>query len=108
MGIPKDITEAMDSYPLFYQKVWKACANIPEGEVRTYKWIASKIRRPKAHRAVGIALKMNPFAPIIPCHRVVKSGGFLGGYSAPGGPQTKWKLLKQEGVALQGKKAILS
>lgn len=64
----------------FAKKVYKAVLSIPLGEVRTYKWVAKKIGRPRAYRAVGNALKHNPYPLIIPCHRVVKSGKELGGY----------------------------
>jgi methylated-DNA-[protein]-cysteine S-methyltransferase len=88
--------EEMKRYPSFYQAVWKACAKIPTGETRTYGWIARKIGRPGAARAVGRALAANPFAPKIPCHRVVRSDGKLGGYSGPGGVAAKRRLLLKE------------
>lgn len=97
MKIPKSIQSEMKKHPAFYQSVWRACARIPKGEVRTYGWIAKKIGKPKAARAVGRALGENPFAPIIPCHRVVSATGSLAGYSAPGGIKTKLRLLKKEG-----------
>lgn len=101
MKIPKKIQEQMKSYPEFYQKVWKACAEIPKGEVRTYGWIAKRIGKPHASRAVGQALGKNPFAPTIPCHRVVGSTGALTGYSGRGGVETKKRMLIKEG-ALRG------
>lgn len=64
----------------FAQKVYKVVLTIPLGEVRTYKWIARRVGRPKAYRAVGRVLKNNPYPLIIPCHRVIKSSGKLGGY----------------------------
>ena len=70
--------------------------SIPPGQTRSYKWIAEKIGRPCAVRAVGSALGKNPFAPVVPCHRVIKSDGTLGGFSAPGGVKAKIKLLKKE------------
>ncbi len=84
------------SYPAFYQKVWKACAQIPKGETRTYGWIAKKIGHPKAARAVGQALGANPFAPTIPCHRVVGANGSMTGYSGPGGVRQKRRMLERE------------
>ncbi|MBI4432982.1 MAG: MGMT family protein [Candidatus Omnitrophica bacterium] len=81
----------------FYRAVWRACGRIPKGQVRTYGWIARKIGRPRAARAVGRALAANPFAPVIPCHRVVGADGSLTGYSGPGGIQAKRRLLKKEG-----------
>jgi len=86
----------MKAYPLFYQLVWRACLNIPEGETRTYGWIAKKIGRPKAARAVGRALAANPFAPRVPCHRVIRADGSLGGYSGRGGIKRKRALLRRE------------
>jgi O-6-methylguanine DNA methyltransferase len=88
----------MQDYPRFYQKVWKACAAIPKGETRTYGDIARKIGRPRAARAVGRALAKNPFAPRVPCHRVVGKSGRLTGYSATGGLNAKLGLLVREGV----------
>jgi O-6-methylguanine DNA methyltransferase len=65
----------------FAKKVYKAVLTIPLGKVRTYRWVAEKIGRPKSARAVGQALKKNPYTLIIPCHRVVASNNKLGGYS---------------------------
>jgi len=96
--IPGKIEYEMKKYPSFYQRVWKVCAQIPKGEVRSYKWVAQKVGSPHSSRAVGNALKMNPFSPTIPCHRVVRSDGGLGGYSAQGGPHKKRALLSQEGA----------
>ena len=88
----------MKPYTAFQQKVWKACAEIPKGQTRTYGWIARRIGRPGAARAVGTALGKNPFAPAIPCHRVVPSNGKLGGYSGKGGVRAKSALLRREGA----------
>lgn len=96
MRIPASISEKMKNYPSFSQAVWRACAEIPKGETRTYGWIAERIGRLGSARAVGRALGANPFAPVIPCHRVVRSDGSLGGYSARGGLKTKHRLLEQE------------
>jgi methylated-DNA-[protein]-cysteine S-methyltransferase len=96
MTIPSSILDSMKKYSLFYQSVWRACAEIPKGETRTYGWIARRIGKPGAARAVGRALGANPFAPIIPCHRVVRSDGGWGGYSAPGGVAAKRRLIEQE------------
>lgn len=86
----------MKSYTAFQRAVWKACAEIPPGETRSYAWIARRIGKPGAARAVGQALGKNPFAPTIPCHRVVRSDGTLGGYSGRGGLRTKRALLARE------------
>ncbi len=79
---------------LFQQKVFKAVLTIPLGEVRTYKWVAKKIGKPNAVRAVGQALNRNPYTIIIPCHRVVASSGAIGGYSL--GVFKKKRLLNLE------------
>jgi O-6-methylguanine DNA methyltransferase len=86
----------MKGYPDFYKKVWTVCFNISVGKTYTYKQIAEKIGSPKAARAVGTALANNPFAPIIPCHRVIKSDGKLGGYSLSDGLKKKQLMLKYE------------
>lgn len=96
--IPEKILREMKAYPDFYQAVWRACAEIPKGKVRSYGWIARRIGKPKAARAVGQALAKNPFAPLIPCHRVVGADGRLTGFSAPGGVGAKRRLLAREGV----------
>ncbi len=64
----------------FEKKVYREVLLIPLGEVRTYKEIARNIGHPKAYRAVGQALKKNPYPFIIPCHRVIRSDGYIGGY----------------------------
>ncbi len=81
--------------PPFTQQVLRATARIPYGEVRPYAWVARQVGRPKATRAVGQALHINPVAPIIPCHRVIASDNTLGGYG--GGPDMKRWLLRLEG-----------
>ncbi|HOX22186.1 MAG TPA: MGMT family protein [Elusimicrobiales bacterium] len=83
-------------YTPFQRAVWLACAKIPSGRTMTYGELAHKIGRPRAARAVGSALAKNPFAPIVPCHRVLATGGKPGGYSGPGGIKTKIKMLRQE------------
>ena len=98
MKLPKKISEQMKEYPAFYQAVWKACAEIPKGQVRTYGWIARRVGKPKAARAVGQALGKNPFAPTIPCHRVVGADGRLTGYSGAGGVKAKRRMLLKEGA----------
>ena len=83
---------------MFQIKVWNELKKIPYGEVRTYKQIAESIGHHKSSRAVANACASNPFPPIIPCHRVIRSDGGLGGYSGLGGVETKRKLLEKEGV----------
>ena len=83
----------------FQIKVWKYLTTIPKGQLRTYLDVAKAIRRPKAVRAVANAVGKNPYAPKVPCHRVIRSDGRLGGYSGLGGIKTKKKLLKLEGIS---------
>lgn len=78
----------------FQQAVWRATGKVPFGETRSYAWIASKIKSPRAVRAVGQALGANPVPIIVPCHRVISSSGGLGGFS--GGIGMKEKLLGLE------------
>jgi O-6-methylguanine DNA methyltransferase len=78
----------------FQRLVWKNCALIPFGETRTYQELAHAIGRPKATRAVGTALGANPFLVLIPCHRVLRADGSLGGFAA--GLEAKARLLACE------------
>ena len=82
----------------FQKKVWNYLKTIKKGEVKTYKQVAIAINRPKSARAVANAIGRNPYPIKIPCHRVIRSSGALGGYSAKGGVETKKKLLKKEGL----------
>ena len=82
----------------FQIKVWKYLVKIPQGSTKTYTQIAEDIGKPLAVRAVANAIGKNPNPPKIPCHRVIRSDGSLGGYSGKGGIKTKIKLLKKEGV----------
>ena len=84
----------------FQRKVWNYLKTIKKGSVKTYKQVAIGINRPKSARAVANAVGRNPFAPKIPCHRVIRSDGSLGGYSGKGGIKTKKILLKKEGIIL--------
>ena len=84
----------------FQIKVWKEISKIPKGKVSTYKELAKSIGRPNSSRAVANACGKNPFPIRIPCHRVIRSDGSLGGYSGKGGIRTKKSLLKEEGVIL--------
>ena len=80
----------------FQQLVWNEIEKIPYGETRSYKDIAVSIGKPRAARAVANACAKNPIPIKRPCHRVICSNGQLGGYSSPGGNETKKKLLEQE------------
>ena len=81
----------------FQIKVWNAISNIPKGQVKTYKELARLIKKPKATRAVANACGKNPYPIKIPCHRVIRSDGSLGGYSGRGWISAKKNLLKKEG-----------
>ncbi len=83
----------------FQIKVWKYLKTIPKGQTRTYLDVAKAINKPKAFRAVANAIGKNPYAPTIPCHRVIRSDGSLGGYSGFGGIKKKKKLLNSEGIS---------
>ena len=89
----------------FQKRVWKALELIPRGKVTTYKEIA-KYLNTKAIRAVGSAVGKNPYAPKVPCHRVVLSSGRVGNYSGNGGVEKKIELLSSEGVEVEGDKIV--
>ena len=84
----------------FQLKVWSYLKKIPRGNVKTYSQVAKGIGKPLATRAVANAIGKNPYPPKIPCHRVIRSDGSLGGYSGKGGIETKELLLKKEGITL--------
>ena len=84
----------------FQIKVWKYLKKIPKGSVKTYKNVAIAIKQPKSARAVANACAKNPYAPKIPCHRVIRSDGGLGGYSGRGGVKKKIILLRSEKVQI--------
>lgn len=90
----------MSEGTVFQKIVWNELKKIPRGEVRTYKEIAIKIRKPKAARAVANACASNPNPIVVPCHRVIRSDGGLGGYSGPGGIRLKKELLENEGISI--------
>jgi methylated-DNA-[protein]-cysteine S-methyltransferase len=81
----------------FQRQVWQVTKLIPYGETRSYRWVAERMGKPEAMRAVGQALTKNPLPIIIPCHRVVKSDGELGGFT--GGVEMKRRLLNIEAAA---------
>jgi methylated-DNA-[protein]-cysteine S-methyltransferase len=88
----------------FNQRVWALCARVPEGRVTTYGEIAKALKC-KAYRAVGNALNKNPYAPLVPCHRVVGSTGELTGFAA--GLAKKKALLAKEGVEMKNNRVVL-
>lgn len=95
----KEISVKIEDGTVFQKLVWETIHQIPHGEVRSYKWIAEQIGRPKAVRAVGNATGSNPITIIIPCHRVIGSNGNLGGYG--GGLERKQQLLSIEGYPVK-------
>ena len=92
----------------FEWQVLEATLTIPMGETRSYQWIAQKIGRPKAVRAVGSALRKNPYPLIIPCHRVVKSDGTLGAYAGKmDGKKAKLLAIEEDIARRMGSKKHL-
>jgi O-6-methylguanine DNA methyltransferase len=94
----QDIALDMSRLPAFHQVVYRITRAIPPGQTLTYGEIARQSGEPSAARAVGHALGRNPFAPVVPCHRVLVAGKHLGGFSASGGVATKLRLLQIEGA----------
>ncbi len=82
----------------FSQKCYSLLKRVPKGKVTTYKLIAKALRT-KAYRAVGNAMNKNPYAPAVPCHRVVKSNGEVGGFAH--GTRKKIEMLKKEGIPIK-------
>ena len=108
-GEPRDLREIeldMRDVPELARRVYRAARLISPGETLTYGEVARKIGSPGAARAVGRALGQNPFAIIVPCHRVLAAAGGSGGFSAHGGVRTKWKLLEIEGAAHGGQLSL--
>lgn len=91
-----DVPVDLEGQPPFRKKVWEVLKTIPYGRVRSYGWVARKVGKPRAARAVGAACGANPVPLFVPCHRVVAGNGSLGGFS--GGLSNKKRLLKLEGV----------
>ena len=95
LSVPRGVSrQAWKRLRPFQQAVYRATSRIPRGQTRSYQWVAQAIGRPKAARAVGRALRDNPFAPRVPCHRVIRSDGSLGGFA--GGALRKRRLLEAE------------
>lgn len=89
----------------FAEAVYAALRAVPRGRVTTYAALAAAVGAPRAMRAVGNALHVNPYAPAVPCHRVVRSDGALGGFAD--GSQAKKKLLVGEGVCVKNNRIDL-
>ena len=93
-----DIPLDLASLPPFQRKVYEVVRTIPAGETMSYSEVAAEVGSPGAARAVGQALSRNPYAIVVPCHRVLAAGGRTGGFSATGGVATKLRMLAIEGV----------
>ncbi|PIU41814.1 MAG: hypothetical protein COS99_03310 [Candidatus Omnitrophica bacterium CG07_land_8_20_14_0_80_42_15] len=104
----RNITRLLKDQKLtpFQKRVLLVTCKIPKGQVRSYKWVAKKAGSPKSFRAVGQVLKINPFPITIPCHRVVKNGGTLGGFAL--GAKKKEELLLKEGLTVEGGVVIIN
>jgi methylated-DNA-[protein]-cysteine S-methyltransferase len=96
----RDVPLILDGFTSFGTSVLRTCRKIELGQTITYGQLAKKAGRPNASRAVGSTLAKNPMPLIIPCHRIIRSDGKLGGFSAPGGISVKKKMLKLESEAL--------
>jgi len=92
-----DLQLDLQGQPRFRLKVWEVLQRIPYGRVRSYGWVARKVGKPKAARAVGAACGANPVPLLVPCHRVIAGDGSLGGFS--GGLGVKKRLLRLEGLS---------
>jgi methylated-DNA-[protein]-cysteine S-methyltransferase len=97
-----DLVLDMDGVPPFHQRVYALARGIPPGETLTYGELARLLGEPGAARAVGQALGANPFAPVVPCHRVLAANGRSGGFSANGGVETKLRMLLTERARFNG------
>ena len=102
----EDVINFLSNKTEFEKAVLVATFKIPKGKVSTYKEIAKKIGRPRAYRAVGNALHKNPLAPIVPCHRVVRSDGKFGGEEKGAG--SRRNLLQKEGIPIENGRVKIS
>lgn len=100
----------MKSKNLFNEKVYSLLKKVPKGKVTTYKALAEALGT-KAYRAVGQAMRCNPYAPKVPCHRVVSASGKIGGFSGKWNPKSKEvkrkiRMLRREGVEIKNKRIV--
>ena len=102
----EDVISFLTDKTRFEREVLVATFKIPKGKVSTYKRIAKKIGRPHAYRAVGNALHRNPLAPVVPCHRVVRSDGGFGGEKE--GAESRRNLLQKEGITIKNGRVKIS
>jgi methylated-DNA-[protein]-cysteine S-methyltransferase len=98
----RDLVLDMRGVPPFHQKVYAVARAIAPGRILTYGEVAAELGEPGAARAVGQALGHTPFAPVVPCHRVLAAGSRSGGFSANGGVSTKLRMLQIEGAQIGG------
>ncbi len=102
---PEDLSHIvldMRGIPPFYRRVYEAARQIAPGSTLSYGELAGRLGEPRSAQAVGQALGRNPFAPVVPCHRVLAAGARAGGFSAAGGVTTKLRLLLIEGASFDG------
>jgi len=102
----EDVVRLLPDKTKFEKKVLVATFKIPRGKVSTYKRIAEKIGKPRAHRAVANALHKNPLHPVVPCHRVVRSDGSFGGEKKAA--EARRKLVDKEGVPIENGRVKMS
>ncbi len=93
----EDVEVALPGFSGFARMVLEGLRKVEWGRTVTYKDIASSMGRPGSARAIGMVMSKNPIPLIIPCHRVIRSGGGLGGFSGPGGVDMKKRMLRLEG-----------
>lgn len=99
-----DIALDLEGAPPFHRKVYEAARRITRGTIRSYGDLASDAGSPQGARAVGQAMAKNPLPIVVPCHRVIAAGGKPGGFTSPGGLDTKARLLAIEGASLPRRK----
>jgi methylated-DNA-[protein]-cysteine S-methyltransferase len=108
-GEQRDLTAIplnMEDVPTFHRRVYEVARTIPPGATLSYGEIAARLNEPGAARAVGQALGRNPFAILVPCHRVLAADGRIGGFSANGGIATKLRILSIEGAQASSQLAL--
>jgi len=105
INFSRDFPIILDGFNIFISSVLTACRDIRFGQTTSYSGLAKKIGRPGAARAAGCALAKNPLPLIIPCHRVIRSNGKIGGFSAIGGTNLKAKLLELEQQVIRDRKS---
>ena len=102
----REVPLDMSGVSVFHQRVYALARAIPPGQTRTYGEVAEQLGSKGLSRAVGQALGLNPFAPVVPCHRVLAAGDKPGGFSAGGGALTKMRMLEIEGACLGGTRSL--